>query len=49
MTAATKALAEAIQKIGAAAHEQADGPAAGEGKAPEADPGPEVVEGEVKE
>jgi len=50
--AATEALGQAIQKIGASVYEQ--GPAAGSGEAgsdPEPDPnaGPEVVDGEVKE
>jgi hypothetical protein len=50
--AATEALGQAIQKIGASVYEQ--GQAAGSGEAgsnPEPDPnaGPEVVDGEVKE
>jgi molecular chaperone DnaK len=49
MTAATKTLGDAIQKIGAAAYRQPDGTPADDGKAPQSTAGPEVVEGEVKE
>jgi molecular chaperone DnaK len=48
--AATEALGQAIQKIGASVYEQ--GPAAGGGEAgsnPNPDAGPDVVDGEVKE
>ncbi len=48
MTTATKALGEAIQKIGAAAYQQTDGSTGG-GKEPEAGGRPDVVDGEVKE
>jgi molecular chaperone DnaK len=49
--AATEALGQAIQKIGASVYEQ-QGPAAGGGEAgsnPNTDAGPDVVDGEVKE
>ncbi|HET6846880.1 MAG TPA: molecular chaperone DnaK [Anaerolineales bacterium] len=49
ITAATRALSEAVQKIGAAVDPPSAGDASNAGPAAENDPGPEVVEGEVKE
>ncbi len=48
ITAATRALGEGIQKIGAAAYQQMDETGGGQ-KKPEAGAGPDVVDGEVKE
>ncbi|CAG1008984.1 heat shock 70kDa protein 1/2/6/8 [Anaerolineales bacterium] len=47
--AATEALGQVIQKIGAAAYEQGGQSAAGGEAEPNPDAGPEVVDGEVKE
>jgi molecular chaperone DnaK len=47
--AATEALGQAVQKIGAAAYEQGGQSATGGESEPHSDSGPEVVDGEVKE
>jgi molecular chaperone DnaK len=49
MSAATKTLGEAVQKIGAAAYQQPEAAAESQDKAPESSAGPDVVDGEVKE
>jgi molecular chaperone DnaK len=49
MSAATKILGEAIQKIGAAAYQQPEAASESQDKAPESSAGSDVVDGEVKE
>jgi molecular chaperone DnaK len=49
LKAATEALGQSIQKIGAAAYEQGGQSATGGEASPSPDEGPEVVDGEVKE
>ena len=49
MAATTKALSEAIQRVGSAAYQAPSGSATVGGEAPETKPGPDVVDGEVKE
>ena len=45
INSATEALGQVIQKIGASVYQGPDGP----GQSPNPEPGPDVVEGEVKE